>query len=581
LTYLIAHDKIAVERNAMNLFTQLLDSSARFQRQYAEHLLNRFQFLPNPVPRIVLKNQWVEPRGLTAALSSQSRVVITGASGAGKTTTLAFLAVSNARGMLNTSHPRVPLFFAASDLSPQSLPRITDLPRDLNLRPDLVTQCPKIFFPDAFNSGRAIVLIDDADLLPADQLQTWLNELKGAQVIATAQTALPGFAEFALPGFRDGDIEQFAKRWNAADASAFLASLKSSGVPRTLTGNPATLTLLTQVWKPDQPLPTRRADLFDGVMQTALDNSDETIKMLEGTALAIQRGRPASNESVSKSHGFLRLAKSRTAEFTHALWQSYFAARALRQAPNLAPLTDYLSDSNWNDVVLFYAGLGDASELVDALVARSEYTFAGRAIAHARHVRGDLRDTVTKELMQRAWDGDATATAALSEMQSDAAVDTVAGKLKDKDPAIRTRTAEILGQLQLDRGIEYLLPQLRDVNADVRDHVVAGLGHSRTDRVIEPLLVALRGDPRVGTIDTQMRIAAAKALGEIASDKALPALLVELQIGEPEVRAVAADALKRITSPLLLKPLKGITQSGDEAARKYAAEILLIMDGHL
>lgn len=563
----------------MNLFTQLLDSSVRFQRQYAEHLLNRFQYLPNPVARISLESQWIEPRGLTAALSGKSRVVITGASGAGKTTTLGFIAVSNARAMLNTQHPRVPLFFAASDLSSQALPRITDLPHNLSLRSDLAAQCPKIFFPDVFNSGRAIVLIDDADLLPADQLQTWINELKDAQVIATAQNAFPGFVEFALPGFRDGDLEQFARKWNGDNASAFLAALKSSGVPRALTSNPATLSLLTQVWKADQTLPARRTDLFDGVMKNSLGNSDETLKMLEGTGLAIQRGRPASNELVSKSRGFLRLAKGRTAEFTHALWQAYFAARALRQAPNLAPLTDHLAEPEWNAVVLFYAGWGDASELVDTLLAQGDVVFAGRVIAQARQERAGLRESVTKELMQRAWDGDAAATAALSEMQSDVAVDAFAGKLKDKDPAVRTHTAEILGRLQLDRGIEYLLPQLRDVNADVREHVVAALGHSRTDRVIEPLLVALRGDPRVGAVDTPMRIAAAQALGEIASDKALPALLVELQMGEPPVRAVAADALKRISSPLLHKPLKGIAQSGDAAARQYAAEILQLVDG--
>ena len=75
-------------------------------------------------------------------------------------------------------------------------------------------------------------------------------------------------------------------------------------------------------------------------------------------------------------------------------------------------------------------------------------------------------------------------------------------------------------------------------------------------------------------------IAAAKALGEIASDKAVPALIVDLQLGEPEVRAVAADALKRIASPLMLKPLHGVAQSGDELARQYAAEILAITDGN-
>jgi HEAT repeat protein len=74
-------------------------------------------------------------------------------------------------------------------------------------------------------------------------------------------------------------------------------------------------------------------------------------------------------------------------------------------------------------------------------------------------------------------------------------------------------------------------------------------------------------------------VAAAQALGEIASDKAAPALMVDLQLGEPEVRAVAANALKRIASPLVRKPLESIARSGDEQARQYAAEILAVLNG--
>jgi HEAT repeat protein len=301
--------------------------------------------------------------------------------------------------------------------------------------------------------------------------------------------------------------------------------------------------------------------------------------MLEGVALAIQRGRPASDEFLPKARGFMRAGKNKTAEFVHELWQAYFAARALRQAPDLTPLSEHLAEPAWWDTALFYAGLGDASELVETLVARGNVFLAGNAIAHAQGVRAELRDAVTQELIHRAWEGDGNAIAALGEMNSDVAVDWFAKQLKDKDPAARTRAAEILGWLQLDRGIEYLLPQLRDVNADVRDKVVEALGRSRTDRVIEPLLVALRGDARVGTVDTRLRVAAAKALGQIASDKAVPALIVDLQLGEPEVRAVAAEALKRITSPLMSKPLQGVLQSGDEEGKKYAAEILALVDG--
>lgn len=521
----------------------------------------------------------VEPRGLTAALAGNARVVITGAPGAGKTTTLAYLALVLAQEMRQHQQSRIPLYFSARDLNPAALPRLTDVHRALNLASDLAAQCPPTFFPNVFRAGRATVLIDDADLLPADQLQPWLQEWQEARLIISARSPIAGFAEFRLPGFRDNDLEQFAMKWNTEKASAFLVALKTDRVPRALTANPMTLTLLTQVWREGQPLPTQRTALFDAIVENILQDSAETATMLEGVALAIQRGKPASNEFVAKSKGFLRLGKNRTAEFIHELWQAYFAARALRHAPTLEPLVEHLTEPAWREVVLFYAGLGEASVLAERLVEQNNFGLAGWVVAHAREIRTELREAITKELIARAWDGAAEAIAALAEMQSDTAVDALAAKLKEKDPTVRMRAAQLLGQLQLDRGIEYLLPQLRDVSADVRDAVVEALGHSRTDRVIEPLLVALRGDPRVGVTDTRLRVAAAKALGEIASDKAAPALMVDLQLGESEVRAVAADALKRMASPLVRKPLEGIARSGDEQARQYAAEVLAVLNG--
>jgi HEAT repeat protein len=562
----------------MNFLNQLFDSSVRFQRKYAEYLFNRFQTIACPGTRIDLPKQWVTPRGLAVALG-EPRLVITGSAGMGKTTTLAHLALTLAQEMLRNEKSHIPLFFSARDLHPQGLPRITDVARELELRADLLAQCPPTFFPQAFTSNRVVVLIDDADALPADTLKAWLHELKDVRVILAAQHSIDGLAEFRLPGFRDHDLDCWATNWDAATATAFLAALKSSGVPRALTANPLTLTMLRQVWCEGENLPINRTDLFDAIAHRVLEHSEEANAMLEGVALAIQRGKPASNEFVSKARGFLRLAKNRSAEFIHELWQAYFAARALRRAPTLEPLAEHLNDPAWREVVLFYAGLGDATALVQRLTAHDEIVFAGWVIAHARQIQTDLRDSITKELVARGWDGDPNALAALSNMHSEVAVDTFAAKLKEKDPALRRRAAQLLGQLQLDRGIEYLLPQLRDVSADVRDCVIEALGRSRTDRVIEPLLVALRGDPRVGTADTRLRVAAAKALGEVASDKAAPALIVDLQMGEPEVRAAAAEALKRIASPLLVKPLQSVSRTGDESARRYAADILSVIDG--
>ena len=564
----------------MDSLTQLFDPALRFQRTYAEYLRTRLRYLPLPGARVALTAEWVEPRGLLAALARNVRVVITGAPGAGKTTTLVYLTLASARALLENSHAPIPLFFCAHDAQP--LPHIYDLPRGLNLSDSLSVQTPRIFFPSAFTSGRAVVLIDDADALPTDALHTALKEYQNATIVASAQTALPDFVEVRLPGFRDGDIATFAKNLDAQNAAAFLSALKANNVPRSLTANPLTLALLARVWRSDAPLPTRRADLFDAYTREILGDSDETLKMLEGVALAMQRGRPASNESprgVAKARGFLRAAKNRTVEFAHELWQAYFAARALRETPDLAPLRPHLADPAWRQVLLFYAGLGDATELVLNLLSQGDAFLAGCAVAHARTLRADLRATATQDMIARAWSGDTRAAAVLSEMHDDTVIDGVAAKLKDGDPSVRMRAVEILGQLQSDRGVDHLLPALRDTNGDVRDKVVEALGHARTDRVVEPLLVALRGDSRVGVPDARLRVAAAKALGEIASDQAVPALIVDMQVGEPVVRAAAAEALKRIHSPLLIEPLQGLSQSTDDELRGYAQDILAVVNG--
>ena len=561
----------------MNSLASLFDPALRFQRAYAEYLRARFRYLPTPGARAALESEWVEPRGLMGALARARRLVITGAPGSGKTTTLAYLAVASARKLLENSHAPIPLFFCACDAQP--LPHIYDLPRGLNLSDSLSARTPHIFFVSAFASGRAVVLIDDADALSADARLAALKEFHDATIIATAQTALPDFAEYRLPGFRDGDIATFAKNLDAPNGAAFLAALVTNNVPRALTANPLTLGLLARVWRSDSPLPTRRADLFDAYTQEILGDSVETIKMLEGVALAMQGGRPPSNEFLAKARGFLRAAKNRTVEFAHDLWQAYFAARALREAPEFAPVRQHLADPAWREVLLFYAGMGDASELILNLLSQGDSLLAARAAAHARQARADLRAAVTKDMVERAWGGDARAAAVLSEMGDAGVVEGLAAKLKDPDPAVRMRAAEILGQLQMDRGIEYLLPQLRDADSDVRDQVVEALGFARTDRVIEPLLVALRGDPRVSAPDGRLRVAAAKALGEIATDRAVPALLVALQLGEPAVRAAAAGALKHFHSPLMIEPLRSYAQSVDDELRRYAEDILAVVNG--
>jgi HEAT repeat protein len=93
--------------------------------------------------------------------------------------------------------------------------------------------------------------------------------------------------------------------------------------------------------------------------------------------------------------------------------------------------------------------------------------------------------------------------------------------------------------------------------------------------VVEPLLVALRGDPRVASSDTRLKIAAAKALGEYGTDKAVPALIVDVQVSDEDVRKQAVTALEKIRSDFSVKPLTAISQTDKHPEVRAAAEQVL------
>lgn len=562
-----------------------LDSARRFERRYAQHLIARFQTitLPGGV-RADLSREFVPIRGLQAALSdaynppvgAPGRVLLLGGPGAGKTTALAHLALTHARALLaGKPQARVPVFLSARECA-SNPPRLDDLACIL-LGDVLAAQCPRGYFPSLAATGRALVLIDDLDALAPAASEPWLDEFGGARVVAASRTAAPGLTDFHLPGFRDTDIQAFAANVLDANAPAFVTALKKGGVPRALTSAPMLLALLARAWRPDQPLPTNRTGLFDAYVQMVMGEAPETARLLEDVALGTLRGQVASNGISAKGRGFIRVGKNRAAEFAHELWQAYWAARALCRAQASAPLDEFLSSPQWRETMLFYAGMVDASEMIQVLVARGELVQAGLAVASANQAPPAARELVERALVGCAWEGDAGAIDALAEMDSQAAVDHFAARLQDPEPAVRARAAEILGKMGLDRAVERLLPQLRDADADVRVQAVAALGLARTDRVIEPLLAILRGDARGGRVDGRLRAGAAQALGQIGSDKAVPALIVDLQ-GDPTVRAAAALALKHISSPLMIEPLRHLARTGDEEVKRHAHDILAAVE---
>lgn len=544
------------------------------------------------VPRVRVRDTGAITH-LDNAARAHSRGILLGAPGMGKSSALEFIAAQT----------RVPTLSYA-DYSAQGLP--DKFPNESMILLDDVSEPAHVAQLQAlakrFPQAHIWAATHDPHLVPESFTALELLALNEREIVSFAESWFP------LPQVKGHP----AKRINRA-AQDFVASLQANAGTRALATVPFYLFLLLQVYKPDAPadepvmqervtlpmvggnaaggnaatpftppqrthvaaLPAHRARLFDEYVNAKLAaerDPDLAARAIEGIALSTERGQRATTEHLARGYGLVEERPDGRVEFKHSLLRDFLAARALRRNPDFGPLRERLNDPAWREVVLFYAGLGAADEVAAAALENDDLEFAASILAATREPNAEQMETTVKGLAARAWDDhDQRAMRALGELRSNLASDFFAAKLRDKNADVRLRAAFILGKLHTDRSLEYLLPQLRDPSDDVRVQVIASLGASHSERVIEPLLVALRGDPRVATTDTRLKIAAAQALGEYGTDKAVPALIVDIQVGDADVREQAAAALVKIRSDFAVKPLTEIAETDKKTQVRQAA----------
>ncbi len=614
----------------MNLFTR---NKTRANPLAPTSLPPTFLALPPLKPNFDSAHLYIVPRlreratgnitHLDNARHHHPRAILIGTSGMGKTSALEFSAAQEKAPVLSFADFHVQAL-------PEKFPHEKIILLDDVSEPAHIAHLEKIAqkFPDA----KIWAATRDTQLVPPSFAALELQTLNEREIVSFAEAWLP------LPSAKG----HAAQRINRA-AQNFIASVQANAGTRELAITPFYLFLLLQIYQPaskpepkivaekialpmiggdgvartvemgpsmranpsnaatpfDVPqrthvaqLPTRRAPLFDEYVRAKLANESDpefAARALEGIALSTKRGQRATDEHLARGYDLLIERASGRVEFKHSLLQDFLAARALRRNPDFAPMREQLDDPAWSDVALFYAGLGDAADITRAAllgeskdVSVERLAFAASALAATSEPHAQLLEQTVKGLVARAWDDhDERAMRALGELRSNMASDFFAAKLKDKNSETRLRAAFILGKLHTDRALEYLLPQLRDPSDDVRVQVIASLGQSRSERVLEPLLVALRGDPRVASTDTRLKIAAAHALGEYGTDKAVPALIVDVQVSDDDVRAQAIIALEKIRGGFATKPLTEISQTDKrENVRAAAARVLENMQGH-
>jgi formylglycine-generating enzyme required for sulfatase activity len=274
-----------------------------------------------------------------------------------------------------------------------------------------------------------------------------------------------GFTVLRIRDFTGAEIRQFAANWclavELADqgednptarrrarnaARDLVAAIEANAAIRKLAVNPLLLSIIALVHRYRATLPKRRVDLYAECVDVLLGHWDqakglvgrlepgEKRAVLQPLALALHRAQrrdiprrelerligallpkvggeetDANNflDEVRERSGLLVEAGLDTYAFSHQTFQEYLCARELvEDEGERGVLLERAGDEWWQEVTLLYAGMAEATPIIQVLLGAEEdetgggLLLAGRCVAEAVRVEEATREQVMLRLEQ-------------------------------------------------------------------------------------------------------------------------------------------------------------------------------------
>ncbi len=538
------------------------------------------------------------------------RLAIIGEVGAGKTSTLKYVAVALAQEKMPQTYIRRLTFLHQGQACDQLLPIYANAAQlDLDTD-DLAVVLAKVLANSGFSGasdflrvelaeGRCLLLVDDLDA--SGEPEHWsrfhqlLTQYPRTQTVLAARTADPIWALldvqiFEAVPFSDREIERFvAKRLgkNSPTAHALLQAMERSSSLHSLGGNPLLLSTLAWTSETASDRPLRLPDLYERCLQYLLADKTERASGLTRSTIAQSTsqflqdmayyfherhqalfddgelvaatgaqesvdGMPAQGSSLIsqvKEAGLLQRQDNKGYTFLRLGFQEFLTAQAVVRRSHLkGVLRKHVDDSWWQEVIVLATALQDnAEDVVQGILAES--TSSEQRLFLAARCAAEAR-SIPNETRESLLAG-------LFEI------------IEGEDSALWPSAAVCVAALEKSTVRDHFSRKLRDGSVDERARAALVLGRIGTPEwATVPLLGALdRSRP------WQVRRTAAWALGQLADRRAIPILVETLKDEREEVASEAALALSAIgelAAPSLISSLS----SDQPSVRQMAVKAL-------
>jgi HEAT repeat protein len=529
-----------------------------------------------------------DERDVGYVVAQEKRLIISGASGMGKTTTLKWLTLVYAEKCLEGAERLIPLY--------------VDLARfkrgmfyDHVLMNAHENGLEEEDFKELLDDGKLAIFLDGLDLLggsedfePVAEIQNFVSEFSRCKFVLSSR---PGFFEGFKSGCKvselvelnDPKIKGYIHKYlgDGDKADTLISHIFDSRNERLklLCGNPLMLHLVIDLQR-DGKIADDRAGIYresiEGIIthyhekgKTLASNEqlvrdvlkelafsmqkENTVRLdyggvldVAGSCTSPERYRRISAEQVLEDCfrlGFLHKDGDEVRFGFHQSFQEYFAAVKLKKIfEHGYGISESFSHPKWEDTLIFLSEITERpDELFDDVIDADEIFLAAKLTLHVDDRRAENLCALLLDKVDSESDLEVRMAVGSFAHIGDRATDALMELCTHEEGAMMApAVAEALEKIGDERAVEPLINALHNDDPEVQMNAAWAIRTSRDERAVEPLISALHD------INQGVRWYAALALGSVGDERAVEPLIGALHADDPYVRCRAISSLGSI-----------------------------------
>jgi len=564
------------EKSLEKYLNKIIDEDGKNEISEVYTELSAKEILPVTLKFREEENDRPQEYDVLELVGKEEKLIISGESGSGKTTTLRWLNYLFVKSYLDGKNENIPLYIELNSYISEE--RFIKKPFDAYVAMKAKEKGIEDIL-ETILKGKAIILLDGFDLLsptdefhPYDKISNFITYYNNCRFVISSR---PGFFESIKSSFKvselekltDEKIEIFIDRYvsNEKLANTLKDKILSNQQLKSILSNPMMLYIAIKVAmgrkdKSGDLLPSNRSELYEDFISTLFNHQEEKGKSLHADRTQIENSLTdlyfklqCRNEVSCKYSEALKFVKKNSEDplfrkinpqliledcfklgilyksdnyvsyGIHQSFQEYFAAIKLKELFESGyDISEAFSHPKWEEVVIFtfeILDLDSIDEFIDSMLPKED-----------QKLKFQSEIFLASKCVSKANDNTKEKLCVL-----------LADKIDSRYKLEKMNSIEELERIG-NVGISIIIEVLKDKDEDkyVRVSAIKALGNIKSDTAVQPLINLLKDE------DKYVRVSAIKALGNIKSDTVVQLLISALKDEDSHVRESAAEALGKI-----------------------------------